>query len=94
MEAYPEGGQRHLSAESALFCQIITEGILAVQPLGFKKFSFNTVIPEDLPRFDLTNVHAFGEVFELHIEAGKWTLTTESGKAYGGKCLGRITVAF
>ena len=94
VEAYPEGGQRHLSAESALFCQIITEGILAVQPLGFKKFSFNTVIPEDLPRFDLTNVHAFGEVFELHIEAGKWTLTTESGKAYGGKCLGRVAVAF
>ena len=49
---------------------------------------------EDLPRFDLTNGHAFGEVFELHIEAGKWRLATESGKAYGGKCLGRVTVAF
>ena len=94
VEAYPEGGQRHLSAESALFCQIITEGILAVQPLGFKKFSFNTVIPEDLPRFDLTNVHAFGEVFELRIEAGKWTLTTESGKTYEGACHGRVTVTF
>ena len=94
VEAYPEGGQRHLSAESALFCQIITEGILAVQPLGFKKFSFNTVIPEDLPRFDLTNVHAFGEVFELRIEAGKWRLATESGKTYEGACHGRVTVTF
>ena len=94
VEAYPEGGQRHLSAESALFCQIITEGVLAVQPLGFKKFSFNTVIPEDLPRFDLTNVHAFGEVFELHIEAGKWRLATESGKTYEGACHGRVTVTF
>ena len=94
VEAYPEGGQRHLSAESALFCQIITEGMLAVQPLGFRKFSFNTVIPEDLPHFRLTNIHAFGEVFDLHMEAGKWRLTTESGKSFGGARLGRVTIDF
>ena len=94
VEAYPEGGQRHLSAESALFCQIITEGILAVQPLGFRRFSFNTVIPEDLGRFELTHIHAFGEVFDLYIEAGKWRLATESGKSYEGECHGRVTVTF
>jgi hypothetical protein len=94
VEAYPEGGQRHLSAESALFCQIITEGILAVQPLGFRRFSFNTVIPEDLGRFELTHIHAFGEVFDLCIEAGKWRLATESGKSYEGECHGRVTVTF
>ena len=94
VEAYPEGGQRHLSAESALFCQIITEGILAVQPLGFRRFSFNTIIPEDLGRFALTHIHAFGEVFDLCIEAGKWRLTTESGKSYEGECHGRVTVTF
>ncbi len=94
VEAYPEGGQRHLSAESALFCQIITEGILAVQPLGFRRFSFNTIIPEDLGRFALTHIHAFGEVFDLRIEAGKWRLATESGKTYEGECHGRVTVTF
>ena len=94
IEAYPEGGKRHLSAESALFCQIITEGILAVQPLSFTSFSFNTVIPEDLPRFTLTHVHAFGEVFDLTIEIGEWKLTTESGKSYEGACRGRVTVDF
>ena len=94
VEAYPEGGQRHLSAESALFCQIITEGILAVQPLGFRRFSFNTIIPEDLGRFELTHIHAFGEVFDLYIEAGKWRLATESGKSYEGECHGRVTVTF
>ena len=94
VEAYPEGGQRHLSAESALFCQIITEGILAVQPLGFRRFSFNTIIPEDLGRFALTHIHAFGEVFDLCIEAGKWRLATESGKSYEGECHGRVTVTF
>ena len=94
VEAYPEGDQRHLSAESALFCQIITEGILAVQPLGFSSFSFNTVIPEDLPRFVLTDVHAFGETFNIAIEDGEWSLTTESGKSFEGTCEGRVTVDF
>lgn len=28
IEAWPEGNQRHLSAESALYCRIVTEGIL------------------------------------------------------------------
>ncbi len=94
IEAYPEGGKRHLSAESALFCQIITEGILAVTPLGFKSFSFNTVIPESLPRFILTNIRAFGETFDLAIKGGMWNLTTKSGKRYGGHCRGRTTVDF
>ena len=94
VEAYPEGGQRHLSAESALFCQIVTEGILAVQPLGFRSFSFNTIIPEDFSHLRLTGIHAFSEVFDLCIEAGSWTLTTKSGKIYRGECDGRVTVEF
>jgi hypothetical protein len=94
IEAYPEGGKRHLSAESALFCQILTEGILAVQPLGFTSFSFSTQIPEDLPRLQVSNIHAFGEVFSISIENGVWSLDTESGKHLGGACEGRVTVEF
>lgn len=94
VEAYPEGGQRHLSAESALFCQIITEGILAVQPQSFTSFSFNTVVSDAFPHFKLTNIHAFGEVFEISIEAGKWCVKTESGQTYAGDCHGRVTVDF
>jgi hypothetical protein len=94
IEAYPEGGKRHLSAESALFCQILTEGILAVQPLSFTSFSFSTQIPEDLPRLRVSNIHAFGEVFSISIENGVWSLDTESGKHLGGACEGRVTVEF
>ena len=94
IEAYPEGGKRHLSAESALFCQIITEGILAVSPLSFTAFSFNTVIPEGIPRFVLTHIHAFGETFDVTIEDGRWSLRTESGKTFGGRCEGRVTIEF
>jgi len=45
VEAYPEGNQRHLSAESALYCRIITEGIFGIRPEGFNTFSFSPKLP-------------------------------------------------
>ena len=30
VEAWPEGNQRHLSAESALYCRIFTEGLFGL----------------------------------------------------------------
>ncbi|HNW55174.1 MAG TPA: hypothetical protein PKN21_12940, partial [Bacteroidales bacterium] len=30
VEAYPEGGQRHLSAESGLYCRVFTEGLFGI----------------------------------------------------------------
>ena len=47
VEAYPEGNQRHLSAESALYCRIITEGIFGIRPKGFTRFSIAPKLPED-----------------------------------------------
>ena len=44
VEAYPEGNQRHLSAESALYCRVVTEGILGIRPTGFNSFSFSPKI--------------------------------------------------
>ena len=32
VEALPEGNQRHLSAESGLYCRVITEGLLGFNP--------------------------------------------------------------
>lgn len=34
IEAWPEGSQRHLSAESGLYCRIITEGLFGIRPTG------------------------------------------------------------
>lgn len=34
VEAYPEGNQRHLSGESALFCRVVTEGLCGMTPVG------------------------------------------------------------
>jgi hypothetical protein len=38
VEAYPEGNQRHLSAESGLYCRIYTEGVFGMRPKGFNSF--------------------------------------------------------
>lgn len=46
IEAYPEFNMRHLSAESGLFCRIITDGILDIQ---FAKDGF-TIQPRLLPK--------------------------------------------
>lgn len=39
IEAWPEGNQRHLSAESGLYCRIITEGMFGIRPTGLNSLS-------------------------------------------------------
>lgn len=34
VEAWPEGNQRHLSTESALYCRIMTEGLFGIRPIA------------------------------------------------------------
>lgn len=41
IEAWPEGGQRHLSAESGLYGRIITEGMFGIRPTGFNSFTLS-----------------------------------------------------
>lgn len=46
IEAWPEGGQRHLSAESGLYGRIITEGLFGIRPTGFNSFILTPRLPE------------------------------------------------
>jgi len=94
VEAYPEGGMRHLSAESALFCQIVTEGILAIDPLSFTSFSFVPRLADGMNHLVLSNIHAFGEVFEIAVNKKSWTVKTESGKAFSGTSFDRQIIDF
>ena len=45
IEAWPEGNQRHLSAESGLYCRIITEGMFGMRPTGMRSFELKPEIP-------------------------------------------------
>ncbi len=66
-EAYPEQNQSHLSAESALFCRILTEGAFGIRPTGFDSFSLKPSLPQKWPSIKLTAVHAFGRIWDCEV---------------------------
>ena len=68
VEAYPEGNQRHLSAESALFVRVITEGMFGFVPRGFRSFELHPSVPKALKRITLKNIRAFGNCFTVTVE--------------------------
>ena len=61
VEAWPEGGQRHLAAESGLYCRIITEGLLGFRPTGFNPFTLTPQMPTDWNEYSLSNIYACTE---------------------------------
>jgi hypothetical protein len=67
VEAYPEGNQRHLSAESALYCRVYTEGMFGLRPKGFNSFLITPRLPDGWGSMKLKNVQAFGSVFNLSV---------------------------
>jgi hypothetical protein len=71
IEAWPEGSQRHLSAESGLFCRIVTEGIFGIRPTGLHSFTLTPRLPKDWPSMSLKKVHAFNSEFDIKIAREK-----------------------
>lgn len=59
VEAWPEGNQRHLSAESALYCRVITEGLFGFRPTGLNSFSITPQLPEGWNKMELRKIIAF-----------------------------------
>ncbi len=55
VEAYPEHGMRHLSAESALYCRVFTEGLLGIEPTGLNTFTITPQIPSHWDEFSLSS---------------------------------------
>ena len=71
VEAYPEGNQRHLSAESALYCRVITEGLWGIRPEGFNTFSFSPKLPDNWNSMALRNIKAFNHKFDIEVKREK-----------------------
>ncbi|HEX2629039.1 MAG TPA: hypothetical protein VHM26_08510, partial [Chitinophagaceae bacterium] len=70
VEAFPEGNQRHLSAESGLYCRIYTEGMFGMRPTGFKSFNCTPRLPKEWDKMALRNIHSFGTVFDVEVRRG------------------------
>jgi hypothetical protein len=69
VEAWPEGDMAHLSAESALYCRIFTEGLLGINPKSLNSFEISPQLPSDWDGTKLKNIHAFGRKFDLEIKS-------------------------
>jgi len=67
VEAYPEGNQRHLSAESALYCRIITEGLFSIRPVGFNAFTITPHLPDGWDNMFMKNINAFQNQFSIEV---------------------------
>ena len=59
IEAWPEGNQRHLSAESGLYCRIVLEGIFGLRPTGFDTFTITPQLPDEWNTMRLKNIMAY-----------------------------------
>lgn len=67
VEAWPEGNQRHLSAESALYARIITEGLVGIRPTGLRSFQLTPQLPSEWNYMTLRSVRAFESDFDILI---------------------------
>jgi hypothetical protein len=71
IEAYPENDMRHLSAESALYVRIITEGLLGIEPTGFKSFTISPYLPENWDEFKIEKLKAFNSSIDINLKRSK-----------------------
>lgn len=94
VEAYPEGGKRHLSGESALFVRVVSEGIFAIRPEGLKSFSFVPRLSSAFESLTLEKIHIAGGVFDITVKKDGYTVKKDGVTVKNGKTDGsRVTVS-
>jgi hypothetical protein len=72
VEAWPEGDQRHLSAESGLYCRVVTEGLFGIEPTGFNTFTIMPRLPKNWNSMALEHIRAFRQDLTIKVfRAGK-----------------------
>ena len=68
IEAWPEGNQRHLAAESGLYCRVITEGLFGIKITGFNKFQLQPFLPKGWQKMSLRHIRALQDDFDISVE--------------------------
>ncbi len=91
VEAWPEGNQRHLAAESALYCRIYTEGLFGIRPTGLRSFTATPRLPKGWNTMKLADIHAFSAGFDLDVSRESGKLRVEVIR--GGKTIRSQSIA-
>ncbi|MEL7162183.1 MAG: six-hairpin glycosidase-like protein, partial [Bacteroidota bacterium] len=71
IEAYPENDRKHLSAESALYCRIFTEGLLGMDAVSFDEIRLQPRLPRDWDKYALRKIALFGLSTDVMIDRTK-----------------------
>ncbi|MRG47548.1 hypothetical protein GFS24_20670 [Chitinophaga sp. SYP-B3965] len=77
IEAWPEGDQRHLSAESGLYCRVITEGLFGFDPVSFSEFTICPRLPKEWKEMKLRNIRAFNRNFDVEVSRSRVNIISE-----------------
>lgn len=94
VECGPEGGQAHLSSESALYCRIFTEGLFGILPTGLDRFRCTPRLPDGWPRMALRSIRAFDRTWDLVVErrgASVRVIVEQGGKRVYDRTVARET---
>lgn len=67
IEAWPEGSQRHLSAESGLYCRALIEGMFGLRPTGLRSFTITPRVAEGWDKMALRHIRAFESDFDIEV---------------------------
>ncbi len=71
VEAFPEGNQAQLSAESGLYLRIFTEGILGIRPTGFGKFTITPNLPKTWDTMECNSIKFAGKTIDIKVKRQK-----------------------
>ncbi len=93
VEAYPEGGKRHLSGESALFARVVSEGLFGILPESLNSFSFVPSLPPEFDHLYLYKIRICGSSFDIKIEKDTYRVFENEKEIATGKTDGkRVTI--
>lgn len=86
IEAWPENNMRHLSAESALYCRVFTEGLLGIVPTSFDALTLQPRLPAAWREkgYRLRNLHLLGRSVDVNVTKGRSDQTIRLIVAEGG----------
>lgn len=81
VEAWPEGNQRHLSAESALYARTVIEGLFGIEPTGFNRFNVAPYLPSEWNHMCLNHVRALANDFNVCVtrKSANFEITVNHG---------------
>ena len=83
VEAWPEGNQAQLSAESGLYCRTIIEGLFGITPTGLSSFTCAPRLPKGWNFMKLEKIKAFQTTFDIDVQRNdnhEWVSVYNKGK--------------